>query len=92
MVYGLDQSYVLKKAAEVFLGRPIPLKIFTDSLSLFDSLTALNTTSEKHLLIDLSMLREIYERREIADIFWIRGEDNPADGLTKFTNYTALKA
>lgn len=42
-------------AIEKILGYGIPYRIYTDSLSLFDSLTTLNTTSEKLLLIDLSM-------------------------------------
>lgn len=90
MVFGFDQSYVLHKSITEFLGRRIALRIYTDSLSLFESLTTLNTTSEKRLLIDLSMLRESYERREIADVFWIPGPQNPADGLTKKNPCTAL--
>lgn len=91
MVYGFDQSYVILRATQDFLGKKIPLRIYTDSLSLFDSLTNLNTTSEKRLLIDLSMLRESYERREIADVFWIPGDQNPADGLTKKSPCKALE-
>jgi len=91
MVYGFDQSFVILRAIEQFLGREIKLQIFTDSLSLFDSLTNLNTTTEKRLLIDLSMLRESYEKREIADVFWIGGDENPADGLTKKTPCKALE-
>lgn len=83
MMYGFDQSFVIHKAVEEFFEKRVPLRIFTDSLSLFESLTSLNTTSEKRLLIDLSILRESYERREIADVFWIPGDQNLADGLTK---------
>lgn len=44
----------IQQAAQKFMGRNIPLHIYTDSLSLFQSLTTLKTTSEKRLLIDLS--------------------------------------
>lgn len=91
MVYGFDQSYVIQKSISMFLGKPVPLKVFTDSSSLFDSLTTLNTTSEKRLLIDLRMLRKIYDNREIADIYWISGDQNPADGLTKKNPCNALE-
>eukprot|EP00171_Calliarthron_tuberculosum_P022597 IDg22597t1 len=87
---GFDHSFVIRKATEEFLGRVVPLRMYTDSLSLFDSLTTLNTTSEKRLLIDLSMLRESYEKREIADVYWIPGDQNPADGLTKKSPCAAL--
>lgn len=90
MVYGFDQSFVLHKAIGEFLGHNLPLRLYTDSQSLFESLTTLNTTSEKRLLIDLSMLRESYERREIADVFWIPGDQNLADDLTKTSPCRAL--
>lgn len=63
MVLGFDQSNVLKKVLELFLDHEVPLKIYTDSQSLVDSLTTFNTTTEKMLLIDLSMLCESYEKR-----------------------------
>lgn len=90
MVYGFDQRFVLHKSVVEFLGREAPLCIYTDSFSLFDSLTTLNTTSEKRLLVDLSMLRESYEQTKIANVFWIPGPQNPADGLTKKNPYNAL--
>ncbi len=83
MVHGFDQTYVIKATLEQFMNRGVPLHIFTDSKSLFDSLTTLNSTTEKRLLIDLSMLRESYEKHEIAEVFWIPGGQNPADALTK---------
>lgn len=43
------------------------------------------------MLIDLTMLREAYELREIDDVVWIPSEDNPADALTKDSPTLALK-
>jgi hypothetical protein len=34
-------------------------------------------------MIDIMSLRESYENREIDEIRWIHGEDNPADAMTK---------
>lgn len=34
-------------------------------------------------MIDILCLRQAYERREVAEIKWIRGETNPADAMTK---------
>ena len=61
----------------------VPMVIYTDSRSLYDGLVSLNTTTEKRLLIDLHLLRQAYERREIAEVCWIPTEQNPADALTK---------
>ncbi len=66
------------------LGLPqIPLIICTDSYSLYECLVKLGTMSEKRLMIDIMALRQSYERREISEIRWINGGDNPADALTK---------
>lgn len=73
MVHGFDQSFVIKRALELFVNKDITLKVYTDSQSLFDSLSTLNTTTEKRLFIDLAMLRESYEKQEIADVFCISG-------------------
>lgn len=63
----------------------IPVVICTDSRSLYECLVKLGTTTEKRLMIDIMSLREAYERREISEIRWIDGRDNPADALTKKT-------
>ncbi len=38
-------------------------------------------TAEKRLLIDLALLREAYENRDISEIVQIPGDQNPADAL-----------
>lgn len=68
----------------------IPLVLCTDSRSLYDCLIRLGTTDEKRLMIDVMALRESYERREITEIRWIDGRDNPADAMTKATPNSAL--
>lgn len=83
MSYGFDSTSLIRHTLELFLGRTIKLKLLTDSKCLFDALTSLNTTTEKRLLIDLNILRQSYERREITEVAWIPGGSNPADALTK---------
>lgn len=41
-------------------------------------------------MIDIMSLRESYEKREISEIRWIDGRDNPADALTKRDPNNAL--
>ena len=69
----------------------VPIIIYTDSRSLYDGLVSLNTTTEKRLLIDLHLLRQAYERREIAEVCWIPTEQNPADALTKEKPTAAMR-
>lgn len=82
MVHGFDKTYVIKVAIEMLLGRAVPLRIYIDSQSSFDSLRKLNTATEKRLIIDLSMLRDSYELRDIADVLWIPSGQNQADAIT----------
>jgi hypothetical protein len=42
-------------------------------------------------MIDIMALRQSYERREIAEIRWIDGKDNPADAMTKSAPNKALE-
>ena len=42
-------------------------------------------------MIDIMALRESYERREITEVRWIHGEDNPADAMTKASGNKALE-
>ena len=48
-------------------------------------------TQEKRLMVDLMCLRQLYERREIAEIKWIEGNTNPADSMIKSKACNALK-
>ena len=74
------------------LGLPlIPLVICTDSYSLYECLVKLRTTKEKRLMIDIMALLQSYKRREITEICWINGDDNPADAFTKASPNRALE-
>ena len=42
-------------------------------------------------MIDIMSIRESYEKREITEIRWINGKDNPADACTKKKPNSALK-
>ena len=93
LVHGFDMGYSVKTTLRQILEktRPnLPLIVMTDSKSLFDCITTLNTTEEKRLMIDIMGLRESYERREIDEIRWIDGTCNPADALTKHAPCHAL--
>lgn len=71
--------------------KTVPLIVCTDSRSLYECLVKLGTTKEKRLMIDVMAIRESYERRELAEIRWINGKDNPADSMTKANASSALQ-
>ncbi|KAI0993306.1 hypothetical protein K3495_g14878, partial [Podosphaera aphanis] len=92
---GFDISTTIKSTLDQIccnsVKRKIPLTLCVDSKSLYDCLVKLGTTQEKRLMIDLPCLRQSYERREITEILWIRGINNPADALTKEKPCNALQ-
>lgn len=90
-VYGMADSSDMAIALSTTLNRMmkehnlprIPIILCTDSYSLYECIVKLGTTKEKRLMIDIMALRQSYERREIQEIRWINGKDNPADSMTK---------
>jgi len=95
MTNGVDMGIAMATTINIItskLGTPkIPVIVCTDSLSLYECLVKLGTTKEKRLMIDIMSLRQSYERRELFEIRWIHGNDNPADAMTKSNPNNALK-
>lgn len=96
MVGGVDMAFAIGSTLKLIteqLGLPnVPLIVCTDSYSLYECLVKLGTTKEKRLMIDIMALRQSYERRELFEIRWINGADNPADAMTKATPNKALES
>lgn len=86
----LDTSFMLRSDMCELLGTDIPFLMITDSKQLFDATTRGKRTTEKHLMIDVAPVRQAYRRYEIYSIGLIRGDDNPADALSKIKCNDAL--
>jgi len=91
MAHGFDLGASVKSTIDKVLGIDLPLVLCTDSKSLYECLVKLGTTQEKRLMIDIMCLRQAYERREVAEVKWIKGESNLADAMTKSKASNALK-
>ena len=83
MTHGFDIGVSVKSTVNRILQIDLPLVICTDSKSLYECLVKLGTTQEKRLMIDVICLRQAYERREIAEVKWIKGNSNPANAIIK---------
>ena len=73
----------IKSTIDRTLGIDLLLVLCIDSKSLYDCLVKLGTIVEKRLMIDIMYLYQVYERREITEVKWIKGSTNPADSITK---------
>lgn len=95
MVGGVDMAYALSTTLKMITNKlklpEIRTMVCTDSYSLYECLVKLGTTKEKRLMIDLMALRQSYERRELYEVRWINGVDNPADSMTKSNPNNALE-
>jgi hypothetical protein len=63
-----DAAYSLKHDLQTILKRSVDILTYTDSPSLFDVIKKSSTTPEKRLMIDLVVVREAYDRTEIAQL------------------------
>ena len=94
MVGGVDIAICIATTLRMIISKlnlpDIPVLLCTDSYSLYECLVKLGTTKEKRLMIDIMALRQSYEKRELAEVRWIDGHDNPADAMTKSIPNKAL--
>lgn len=86
-----DMAFVIKKDLERVLDTDLSIIMLTDSKQLFDSVTCGKRTAERRLSIDISAARQSYQNYEIECLGLVRGDANPADGLTKASGNSALR-
>ena len=85
-----DYSYTMKHDLENILRKTIPLKMLTDSKSIFDVITKPSTTTKKRLLINIKAIREGYENLENSNVGFVRSNNNQADAFTNLGSNNAL--
>lgn len=87
-----DVAYTLaEELRHLHPGLHVPVKLYTDSKSLFDVISKGSRTSEKRLMLDIAAARQGFNNFEISNIGFVRTADNIADGLTKAMNQMALR-
>ncbi len=81
--HAFDTGFAICHTISQISGRKVNIHLFTDSLTLFDSVVSLCSLAEKRLLTDIYGLRQPYRTGELSKICWIRAQYNLADALTK---------
>jgi hypothetical protein len=93
MIHDFDVDSILKSTFIKLLDKKIfiSLILIIDSKSLYDCLIRLNITIEKRLMIDVMILRQFYELKEIIEMIWIHDINNSANSMIKTKSSSALK-
>ena len=86
-----DFSYTLQQDVNSMLRKEIPLHMFTDSKSLFDTITRLTGLKEKRFLIDVKALRQSHKHNEMFNIGHVLSDRNLADPLSKNSNVADIQ-
>jgi len=84
--YGVSLRMMFKK-----MSLDLPLYIFTDCKSIFDTITASKRLRELRLMNEIADIRRAYRQNEITNIAWIRSERNIADNFTRHVGKDLLK-
>ena len=78
-----DFAFALRHDLRKMINIEVPVVMFTDSKCLFDTITRFSGVTEKRLLIDISALRQSYNRGEIFNVGHVSSEYNLANPLSK---------
>lgn len=86
-LYALTDAFDISRTLSIdvskAIGKPVSLHMFTDSKQVFDVITRGKRPTKRRLAIDICAAREAYSNREIERVGLVRGNDNPADALSK---------
>ncbi len=93
MIHDFDVDSMLKIILIKMLSLKISISLIfvIDSKFLYDCFVRLKITVEKRLMMNVMILRQSYERREITEIKWIHESNNSVDSMTKSKSFSALK-
>ena len=81
-VDALDTAHLVMSMLKEVVGKQIPIELYTDNKSLYDSVSTTNYVLDKRLRVEMSSLRECYETGEVR-FKWIETNGQVADVLTK---------
>ena len=83
-----DLSLTLNVVTEI-TKMPVPVTLRTDCASLLDHVYLHKVVSEKRLLIELAVIRDVITSEEVTNLEWVATQDQLADALTK-SGYSSI--
>ena len=79
----LDDGCNMTKQMSILMNMKIPLKLFTDSRPLLESIGSTNQIAEKALRQSIAFIKQSLEDEEVINLSWIEGTQIVADVFTK---------
>ena len=84
LVEGAEVSYYIASIIkEVTKIKDVPINCFVDNKSLVDALSSSNQVEDRRLRIDIAVLDDMIEKKEINHVAWVDTCNQLADCLTK---------
>jgi hypothetical protein len=80
---GAELAFVLQSFLKELTGVSVPITLRTDNKSLWQNIHSSKQLSDERLQIDISIMREMLEKSEVAKVEWVTTEKQLADCLTK---------
>ena len=71
-----DDLFIIKQVLGVLVGQ-VPVTLRTDCASLWDHIYLRKQATEKRLLVELALIRDCLEKKEISNIEWIESNRQP---------------
>ena len=82
---GADEAFAIRGFIREVVGEEaaLPIIMRSDNYNLVQSVYSTNTIADKRLQMDISLLREMLEKKELKTVDWVPTERQLADCLTK---------
>ena len=80
---GAELAFVTQSFMNELTGVLVPITLRTDNKSLWQNIHSTKQLSDERLQIDISIMREMVEKNEVAKVEWVSTEKQLADCLTK---------
>ena len=78
-----ELAFVTQSFMNELTGVLVPITLRTDNKSLWQNIHSTKQLSDERLQIDISIMREMVEKKEVAKVEWVSTEKQLADCLTK---------
>jgi hypothetical protein len=87
MAEGVNMAVAIGTTINRIIAKLGALSVFivvcTNFLFFYECFVKLGTIKEKKLMIDIMVIRQVYERQKMRNIRWINNRNNPADAIIK---------